>query len=203
MTALLTVRTYPFVSDAEIGRARLAADGIASVVRVDNEGGLNPGFYREYGVRLEVDPGDLDDALDSLGIERVFVPREAARAMAVHALASMPNEACGLVMFDTDDRVTFVCCLTNTDRSPSRFTIDPTEHHGAIRFAASMGWTIGGVFHSHVRSESLPSAADQSGGGDPDWVHFIIGPVAGRKPALRGYRFLDHGPEEVSLDIGT
>lgn len=203
MTALATVRTYPFVSDAEIGRARLAADGIASVVRVDNEGGLNPGFYREYGVRLEVDPDDLDDALDSLGIERILVPREAARAMAVHALGSMPNEACGLVMFGSDRRVTFVCCLTNTDRSPSRFTIDPAEHHGAIRFAASMGWTIGGVFHSHVRSESLPSAADLSGGGDPDWVHFIIGPVSGRKPALRGYRFLELGPEEVSLDIGT
>lgn len=203
MTALVTVRTYPFVSDAEIGRARLAADGIASVVRVDNEGGLNPGFYREYGVRLEVDPGDVDDALDSLGVERLFVPLEAARAMAVHALGSMPHEACGLVMFDDDGDVTFVCCLTNVDESPSRFTIHPTEHHGAVGFASSMGWTIGGVFHSHIRSQPLPSPADVAGGGDPDWVHFIIGPVTGRKPALRGYRFLDHGPEEVSLDIGT
>ena len=203
MTALATLRTYPFVSDAEIGKARLAADGIDSVVRVDNEGGLNPGFYREYGVRLEVDPADLDDAMDSLGIERIFVPLEAARAMAAHALASMPHEACGLVIFDEQGDVRFVCCLTNADASASRFTIDPAEHHGAIGFAGAMGWTIGGVFHSHVRSEPLPSGADLTGGGDPDWVHFIIGPVTGRKPALRGYRFHEHGPEEVSLDIGT
>lgn len=203
MTALVTVHTYPFVSDAEIGRARLAADGIAAVVRVDNEGGLNPGFYREYGVRLEVDPEDLDDALDSLGVERLSVPLEAARAMAVHALGSMPHEACGLVMFRDDGDLAFVCCLTNVDESPSRFTIDPAEHYGAIQFAASMGWTIGGVFHSHIRSDPLPSQADTAGGGDPNWVHFIIGPVTGRKPSLRAFRFLDHGPVEVSLDIGT
>lgn len=203
MTDLVTVHTYPYVSDAEIGRARLAADGISSVVRVDNEGGLNPGFYREYGVRLEVDEADLDDALDSLGVERLFVPLEAARAMAVHALGSLPHEACGLVMFGDDGDLAFVSCLTNVDESPSRFTIDPGEHYGAMGFAASMGWTIGGVFHSHVSSEPLPSPADIDGGGDPDWVHFIIGPVTGRKPSLRAFRFLEHGPVEVSLDVGT
>ena len=203
MTALVTVNVYPFVSDAEIAHARLSADGIASVISVENEGGLNPGFYREYGVRLEVKRGELEDALASLGIERIHVPLGAARAMAIHALGSMPNEACGLVLFSGERAVSFVCCLTNVDASSERFTIDPVEHHGAMVFAAAMGWTVGGMFHSHVRSDPLPSPADAAGGGDPDWVHFIIGPVTGRKPALRGYRFLDSGPVEVSLDIGT
>jgi proteasome lid subunit RPN8/RPN11 len=203
VNVLVTVQTYPVLSDAEIARARLAADGISAVIRADNEGGLNPGFYREYGVRLEVDPVDLDDALESLGVEQVLVPLEIAKAMAMHAMTSLPNEACGLVMVDADDALRLVCCMTNTDASPSRFTIDPAEHHGAIRFSEARGWRIGAVFHSHVRTESIPSASDLSGGADPEWLHFIIGPVIGRKPALRAYRFTEGRPVEVSVTVGA
>lgn len=195
-----TVQTFAVRSDAEIARARLEADGIPSIVAIDDEGGLNPGFYREYGVRLVVSEEDLDDAFASLGIERMVVPRPVAHAMAQHAVWAFPHEACGLVLFG-DDRPVFVCSLTNRDASAHRFTIDPAEHHGAMRFADRNGWTVGGTFHSHPRSEPYPSDRDRSGGGDPDWVHFLIGPVVGSNGALRAFRYDGDLVTEVSVDV--
>ena len=201
MSAPVTVMTYPVRSDAEIARARLEADGIRAAVRADDEGGLNPGFYHEYGVRVVVAPEDVDDALQSLGIERLEVPRPIAEAIYHHAVTSFPEEACGLLAADEDGTLTFAVCLTNTDRSPHRFTIDPSEHHGALRFAESHGWHIAGVFHSHPRAEARPSLADLGGGADPDWLQFILGPVSDRRAELRAYRYEGDRADEVSVTI--
>lgn len=197
-----TIRVYRVRSDAEIAKARLAADGIAATVSADDEGGLNPGFYRQYGVRLVVDEDDLEDAYVSLGVERLHVPVEIAEAMARHAVACFPVEACGLVLFDGDSPV-FVCSLMNTAESKRRFTIDPAEHHGVLRFAQRNGWTIGAVFHSHPRSKPYPSEADRVGGADPAWIHFIVGPVGNRGAPLRAYRYDAAGVHELSVEVAS
>lgn len=59
---LVTLEVYLVRSDAEVTRAHLASAGIRSIVRPDDEGGLNPGFFNEYGVRIEVRRDDLDAA---------------------------------------------------------------------------------------------------------------------------------------------
>ncbi len=196
-----TVQVYPFRAEADIAAARLAADGIQSIVHQDDEGGLNPGFFARYGVRVEVDRSDLEDAFESLGIERVQVPGPIARAMFLHAGWAYPHEACGLVAVDLEGVPAFVFCLTNLDRSEHRFTIGPDEHHGAIRLAESLGLSIGAVFHSHVKSEAVPSPSDLSGGADPDWIHFIVGPVAGPRPLLRAFRIEDGLAVELSVSV--
>lgn len=196
-----TVRVFEVRSDADIAVARLAADGIEASVHQDDEGGLNPGFFKRYGVRVEVDEEDLEDAYASLGIERVRVPGPVADAMFRHAGWSLPNEACGLVGCDADGQPAFAACLTNTDLSPRRFTIDPEEHFGAMRYCESIGLTIGGVFHSHVKSEAVPSPTDVDAGLDHRWIHFIIGPVVGERPLLRAFRIIDGVVEEASVVI--
>jgi proteasome lid subunit RPN8/RPN11 len=199
---LATVRVYATRSEADIAVARLAADSIVSAVRVDDEGGLNPGFFNSYGVRVVVGHADLNDAYQSLGIERLLLADQIADAMFKHSGWAFPNEACGLVAFD-GDVATAAMCLTNADNSPDRFTIDPAEHYGAFRFAERMGWTIGGVFHSHPRSDAIPSPSDMSGGADPDWLHLIVGPVAGPRPLLRAYRIESGVVSEVSVSVGA
>lgn len=193
-----TVRVFHVRSDAEIARARLSADGIRAMIAVDDEGGLNPGFYREYGVRLVVDQVDLEDAFASLGIERIRLPVDLADAMIQHARAMAPIEACGLVLFD-DTQPVFVCCLSNTDGSMHRFTIDPAEHHGVLRFGERNGWTIAAAFHSHPRSMAYPSETDRTGGADPEWIHFIVGPVTSRGGALRAFRYESAEVHELSV----
>jgi proteasome lid subunit RPN8/RPN11 len=198
---LMTVAVYPFRADAEIAVARLAADGIDAGIRQDDEGGLNPGFFKRYGVRVEVGVEDLDDARESLGIEHVKVSRQIFDAMFAHSGWCRPHEACGLVAFDGETPA-FVFCLTNVDESGRRFTIDPAEHFGSIRLAERFGYEIGGMFHSHLSAEAYPSESDVQGGGDPDWIHFIIGPVNGARPVLRAFRIVDADVRELSVGVG-
>jgi proteasome lid subunit RPN8/RPN11 len=201
VTAESTVAVYEVRSDGEIAKARLAADGIVARLSVDDEGGLNPGFFSLYGVRLVVRPEDLDDAYESLGIERVLVPAQVADAMFKHAGWAYPEEACGLVALDEAGDPVLTLCLTNADHAVDRFTIAPEEQFGAIRLSERCGYTIGAVFHSHPRSEAYPSASDIAGGADPDWIHFIVGPVAGRRPLLRAYRISEGDVVEVHVTV--
>jgi proteasome lid subunit RPN8/RPN11 len=196
-----TVIVYDVRSDGEIAKARLLADGIVARLSVDDEGGLNPGFFSRYGVRLLVRREDLNDAYQSLGIENIVVPALVADAMFKHAGWTYPEEACGLVAVDGEGHLVFTFCLTNADHAQDRFTITPDEQFGAIRYAESRGLMIGAVFHSHPRSEAYPSEIDIRGGGDPAWLHFIVGPVAGTRPLLRAFRLVDGSATEVKVTI--
>ncbi len=201
MSTPVTVAVYPFRSDAEIASARLSADGIRSAVRVDDEGGLNPGFFNRFGVRIEVDSGDVEDACVSLGIERVTMRREVVEAMFAHAQWAYPAEACGLLAVDDNARIRMVFCLTNAGASQDRFVIDPEEHFGCVRYADNAGWQIGGVFHSHTTSQAYPSERDVNGGGDPAWLQVIVGPVVGQNPTARAFRFCGGTVSEASVIV--
>ena len=202
MNAEATVAVYDVRSDGEMARARLAADGIVARVSADDEGGLNPGFFSSFGVRLVVRAEDLDDAYQSLGIERITVPFQVADAMFKHAGWAYPMEACGLVAFSHDGGPALTLCLTNADRAEDRFTISPAEQFGAHRLSERLGYRIGAVFHSHIRTEAYPSEFDVEGGADPAWIHFIVGPVVGRRPFLRAYRIRNGSIAEINVTVG-
>jgi hypothetical protein len=66
----VTVAVFRSRGEAEIVRVRLEAAGVNARVAADDEGGLNPGFFGDYGVRLVVLAPDLEaarDAIDSGG----------------------------------------------------------------------------------------------------------------------------------------
>ena len=198
MSDLVTVAVYPTRSDAEIVKARLASDGIEAIVIADDEGGLNPGFYSRYGVRVVVASRDLTDARESLGVEIIDIPDEAMQLMVDHALAWAPNEACGLIA-GVDDVVMKTYQLVNADPAPDRFTLDPEEYFAASQDATAQGWEIIGLFHSHPEASPVPSRADIDGGGDPAWVNVIVGVEDGRI-ALRAYRYADDAASPVEIE---
>lgn len=63
----VTVGVYRIRGDAEIARAKLAAAGVRSRIAADDEGGLNPGFFADYAVRLVVMDSDVSRARAALG----------------------------------------------------------------------------------------------------------------------------------------
>ena len=197
MSDLATVAVYAIRSDAEIVRARLASEGVVALVIADDEGGLNPGFYSRYGVRVVVADSDLVAAHEILDLDAVIVPTEAIEEMVAHAGACAPNEACGLVA-SNGGVVTKVYALTNTEHAPDRFTLDPAEHFAAVRDAEGRGWAISGVFHSHPSSAPIPSTEDLAGGGDPDWANLIVGVEAGRF-VVRAYRYAEGAATAVEI----
>jgi hypothetical protein len=129
----VAVAEYLFRGDAEVARALLDSQGIKAHVRADDEGGLNPGFFSDYRVVLEVNAADAGEALVALG-HSILVPDEIQAGMRAHTEWAYPNEACGLLA-GGDGVIEMVFCLSNRDASPTRYTIDPGEHYGAMRFA--------------------------------------------------------------------
>ena len=203
---LVTVGTYPLRHEAEIARARLAAEGIPALVQADDEGGLNPGFFAEYGVRLvvkseqhreaeEVLSGVVDDA------DGVTVRAGHFDAFVAHARFCAPEEACGLLAFNTHGDLCFVYCLTNIDRSRHRFTVDPTEHFRAIEHAERNGWEIAGVFHSHPGSRAVPSATDIEAATDSSWLHVVVGLADPGCPEVRAFAIREGSAVEVALRL--
>lgn len=67
----------------------------------------------------------------------------------------------------------FAYPLTNARPSPTGYTIDPEEQFGATMHAESMGWEIGGVFHSHPDGEPVLSEADVALAADPRWAYLV------------------------------
>lgn len=193
---LESVHVYTIRSDAEIARAKLVGEGIDALVIADDEGGLNPGFYNRYGVRVVVRADQVAAARLALDIETLTIPDDAFEAMIQHARSAAPEEACGLFAVGDEPVVTMVYCLTNAEHSSSTYTIEPTEHHHAWEHAGRNGWEIGGVFHSHPASAAVPSPADLVGL-DPDWVSVIVGATE-----IRAYRVRDGEATEVVVQRG-
>ena len=193
----VAVAEYLFRGDAEVARALLDSQGIKAHVRADDEGGLNPGFFSEYRVVLEVNAADAGDARVALG-HSLLIPDEIQTGMTAHAEWAYPNEACGLLA-GGDGVIEMVFCLTNRDASPSRYTIDPGEHYGAMRFAEACGWDIVGAWHSHPNGDAVLSSVDRAESPGGDWITVVVGngPLTG--PPIRAYR--TDGPAVSELAI--
>lgn len=129
------------------------------------------------------------------------VPALIYEAMVTHARFSLPDEACGLLASDSDGRLRMCYCLTNADRSPTVYTIDPVEHFRALQHAERNGWALSGAFHSHTRSAPVPSETDRRRAYERDWVYFIVGPVESPDVGIRGYRIRDGVATEVPLTV--
>ncbi len=129
----------------------------------------------------------------------IELPRQIHDAVLAHAVYCAPHEACGLLGVDDAGAVRMAYCLTNADASPTRFTVAPEEHFGALRHAERRGWTLGGVFHSHPDAAAYPSATDVAGALEPEWLHLIVGPL--RDPVLRAFRIVPPQITEVVIEL--
>jgi [CysO sulfur-carrier protein]-S-L-cysteine hydrolase len=116
--------------------------------------------------------------------------------MVEHCLDALPNEGCGLVAI-SGDLVTGVYPTTNADASPTRYAVPPDEHYSALRRAESVGWGLGGAFHSHPGGRPVPSPRDLESALDPQWVYLIVGLAA--RPQVRAWEIRRGTAREVPL----
>ncbi len=86
----------------------------------------------------------------------MVVPQAVRAALAQHSRDELPNEACGLVLFDGDVAIDYV---RGTNASPS-------PYHFQLRIEPDV-WAdlndrdvVQAVFHSHVSSPPRPSRTD-------------------------------------------
>jgi proteasome lid subunit RPN8/RPN11 len=130
------------------------------------------------------------------------LPNLIHEAIIAHARFEFPNEACGLLAADETGTLRMCYTLTNADRSPVSYTVDPTEHFRSMQHAERNGWDLVGAFHSHPSGVAFPSATDRRQALEPDWLYVIVGPVMSVSPEVRGFRIDAGVVTEQSLEIG-
>ena len=123
-------------------------------------------------------------------------------AIVAHARADHPDEACGLVAM-RDGRPTRVIPMTNVERSPTFYVMDPKELFDAFRSMRDSGEDEDEfvIYHSHTATEAYPSRTDVSIAAYPD-AHYVL--VSTRDPVeveFRSYRIVEGAVSEEPVTL--
>jgi proteasome lid subunit RPN8/RPN11 len=119
--------------------------------------------------------------------EELRLPGHVAQDMIAHCQEERPNEACGLLA-TKDGAVVDVLRMSNAAASPVRYALDPQEQFVAYRAIEKKGLELGGVFHSHTRTEAYPSPTDVRLASED--VPYLIVSLAAEPPAIRAFRIV-------------
>jgi len=110
------------------------------------------------------------------------IPRDIVEQIFAQGRRESPNEACGYLTGTAGD-VKKATPLTNVDRSPEHFSLDPCEQFTAVRQARAEGLEILAVYHTHPATPARPSTEDIRLAYDPAIVYVIVSLVPGRREA--------------------
>ena len=78
--------------------------------------------------------------------------------------------------------------MTNEAASPVRYKLVPEEQHAVNNTLYREGWELGGVFHSHTRTEAYPSPTDVRSPNED--VPYVIVSLAQEPPVVRAFRII-------------
>ena len=117
------------------------------------------------------------------------ITTEVRDQMFAHAIAELPNEACGMFsVHDGLDLVDYFHGMRNTRASGTVFALDGQEMLDLERQVERAGRSLVGVMHSHTQTSAYPSPTDvrDSAGFDPfgTFRHVIVS-LRHAEPALR------------------
>jgi proteasome lid subunit RPN8/RPN11 len=142
----------------------------------------------------------------------IELPRPMFDEILTHAVAELPNEACGVVAGE-DGRPVRVFPMRNAEASPVVYRFDEREQLDVFTEVEEKGWSLLAFFHSHTHTEAYPSPTDlaRAHWGDPvtgeqvpayPGIRYLILSLKDRQhPRIRAYRFQDARPVEEDVSI--
>ena len=122
------------------------------------------------------------------------------------ARREFPNECCGVVGADGDDRPVKVFGARNSDASSATYRIDPRDLMQIFDDIDAMGGSLWGFFHSHTHSEPFPSKTDlreatQVHDWFPDTRYLIVSLMDRDRPEIRSFVMRDGDFAEEGIVI--
>jgi proteasome lid subunit RPN8/RPN11 len=131
-----------------------------------------------------------------MGRPQLEIAADAIDAMERHVVAAAPEECCGLLL-GTTDLIAIAFPARNDAAEPlRRYEINPADHFAAIRQARKLSLDVIGAYHSHPRSEPVPSPTDLNQA-FAAFIFVILGPSDG--PRVRAWRLDEGNFTEVPL----
>ncbi len=131
------------------------------------------------------------------------------KAIADHAEAAFPGEACGLLVgfhrAGGDIEVTKVTESPNlaAHAGNDRFEVDPELRLSLMRETRGTGRAVVGHYHSHPNGAARPSATDFAMAYEPDLVWLITAVVGGQAVQSTAHRLSPGGTrfDDIGLDV--
>ncbi len=121
----------------------------------------------------------------------IILPSEPRAAIASHAAADYPNEACGLLLGQRQGEdliVSQAVASTNVTDEPShRFAIDPGLRLRLQKAARTGSEEILGHYHSHPDGAARPSKTDRAGIYEADLVWLIASVKGGHMDKIAAF----------------
>lgn len=130
------------------------------------------------------------------------IERALLEEIVAHAARDAPNECCGIVAA-RDGAATTVHAVENLAASAFRFEVDGLEMFRLLEQIESAGDELGAIYHSHTRSDPIPSQTDVNFSFGWPGVEWIIVGVAKKaaEPDVRSYLIDDGAVSEVQLEL--
>ncbi len=146
------------------------------------------------------------------GVGPVRLPRALVDAIIAHALAEIPNEACGLIVGSAPvaagGRALRYEACRNAAASPVRYLVHEDDLYRITVEADDAGHVIWGIVHSHPRSPAVPSSTDVERALYPEALHLLVSlatdqadPATGT-PSLRAWWIAGAVVTEAALEVG-
>jgi [CysO sulfur-carrier protein]-S-L-cysteine hydrolase len=120
-------------------------------------------------------------------VQDLILPAAIATAMVEHCERERPNEACGLIA-RSGDAIVEIYPMRNAAASPVRYALEPKEQLMTYRIIEDAGLSLGGVYHSHTRTEAYPSPTDVRMASED--VPYLIVSLASQPASIRAFRIL-------------
>lgn len=132
------------------------------------------------------------------------IARSAHLAMVAHAVAGLPNEACGLLGGPWGgDRIDAFVPTVNIDASAKTYSIGPDGFLAADQALGPRGLDVVGVMHSHTHTDPYPSPTDVAQADNPlllGW-HYVIVSLRDTEPMLRSWILDDGRIAETPVEV--
>lgn len=121
--------------------------------------------------------------------------------MVKQAKLEFPNEACG-ILAGKEDRIEKIYAMTNAQKSPDNFFMDPKEQLKVSKEMRALGLEMLGIYHSHVASNAYPSSRDVEMAFYPQVSYVILSLKDQDNPSVRSFKIREGkiSAEELKIE---
>ena len=112
-----------------------------------------------------------------------------------------PNECCGIVAARDGDGGRGASRAATRPRSPLRYEIDRKDQLPIFEALDDAELDLGAIYHSHTRSDPLPSQTDINLAFYPDALYVIVGVKDSGHDDVRTWRIVDGKVSEAPLEV--
>ena len=112
-----------------------------------------------------------------------------------------PNECCGIIATKDGKAVAVHPARNVAAQAPLRYEMDGMDQFRIQTAIEDAGHELGAIYHSHTRSDPIPSPTDINLAFYPDALYLIVSLADPQRPDLKAFRIVDGKIDEAELTV--